>query len=262
MSSATAWTSELERLCRDFPAGASVLVRDIEGGESFEFRADERLPSASLIKLFVLWHLFERADSGDLDLLETTDLSPHAVAEGGVLHRASPGARLRLEDLALLMLAVSDNTATNALIDRLGIDSVNASIRGLGCERTVLGRKMLDFEARRRGRDNYTCARDVGGLLTRMAGRGGRMLDLLSVQKNVGKLPLEIPFEDADDLEPILAHKTGELPGHEHDAGVFFHRSGRPVVVAVLTAGVPDRLAGCRFCGRVGAIVYERFGKA
>ncbi len=259
MSSVRGWTEELERTCLDFPAVASVFVLEPAGGETFGHRADERLPSASLIKLFVLWHLFERADSGDLDLLEETTLSPDAVAEGGVLHRASPGARLRLEDLALLMLSVSDNTATNALIDRLGIDAVNASIRRLGCIKTVLGRKMLDFEARRQGLDNYTCAREVGELLARIAQRGGRMLDLLSVQKNVGKLPAEIPFEDADDLEPLLAHKTGELPGHEHDAGILFHRTDRPVIVAALTAGLPDRLSGCRLCARVGGIVYERF---
>ena len=55
------------------------------------------------------------------------------------------------------------------MIDRLGIDAVNASIRNLGCAHTVLGRKMLDFEARRRGLDNYTCARETGELLVRMA---------------------------------------------------------------------------------------------
>lgn len=259
MSSAKTWTEELERVCLDFPASASVFVLEPAGGETFAYRADERLPSASLIKLFVLWHLFERADSGDLELSEELVLSPDAAVDGGILHRAAPGARLRLDDLALLMLAVSDNTATNALIDRLGMEAVNASIRGLGCVDTVLGRKMLDFEARRRGLDNHTSAREVGELLVRMARRGGRMLDLLSVQKHVGKFPSGIPFEDADDLEAFLAHKTGELPGHEHDAGIFFHRTGRPVVAVALTAGLPDSGTGRRFCGRVGGIVYERF---
>lgn len=259
MSSARSWTEELERVCLDFPAKASVYVLDPVRGEAFAHRADERLPSASLIKLFILWHLFERAGSGDLDFSEELTLSPEAAVEGGMLHRVLPGARLRLDDLALLMLAVSDNTATNLLIGRLGIDAVNASIRGLGCVHTVLGRKMLDFEARRRGLDNYTSAREVGELLVRMARRGGRMLDLLSVQKNVGKFPSGIPFEDADDLEAFLAHKTGELPGHEHDAGIFFHRTERPVVAVALTAGLPDRKTGCRFCGHVGGIVYQRF---
>lgn len=260
MSSAGSWTEELERSCRDFPGRASVFVLDTAGGERFEYDADTRLHSASLIKLFILWHLFERADSGDLALSEEAVLSPGAAVEGGVLHRALPGARLRLDDLALLMLAVSDNTAANILIDRLGIDAVNASIRNLGCAHTVLGRKMLDFEARRRGLDNYTCARETGELLVRMAQRGGRMLDLLSVQKNVSKFASGIPFDDADDLEVFLAHKTGELPEHEHDAGILFHRTGRPIVAVALTAGPAGREAGCRFCGRVGSIVYERFG--
>ena len=81
-----------------------------------------------------------------------------------------------------------------------------------------------------------------------------------SVQKNVSKFASGIPFDDADDLEAFLAHKTGELPEHEHDAGILFHRTGRPVVAVALTAGPAGREAGCRFCGRVGSIVYERFG--
>ena len=253
------WRRELQTLCDSFPHVVSVYVRDTVSGQTFEHDSDRRLPSASLIKLFILWNLFERAEKGELSLFEGHAFNAKKAVEGGLLHRVSTGANLRLEDLALLMLAVSDNTATNLLIDRLGIDAVNASIRGLGFEQTVLGRKMLDAEARKQGRDNFTSAREAAELLSQVLQKGGRMLELLSVQKNADKLAAGIPYEDPDDLEGLLAHKTGELPGHEHDAGVFFHLGPRPVVAAVLTGELPHRSVGCAFCAQIGKIIYETF---
>lgn len=170
-----------------------------------------------------------------------------------------PGAMLRLDDIALLMLAVSDNMAANILIDRLGIDAVVKSISAIGSEETLLERKFMDFEAKKQGRDNFTSARDLANVLERIQAHDGRMLDMLSVQKNISKLPAKFPFEDADDLESVIAHKTGELPGCEHDAGILFYRSGSPVIAAVLTCGIPNRLAGCGFCADAGNIIYDAF---
>jgi beta-lactamase class A len=164
------------------------------------------------------------------------------------------------------MISVSDNTAANLLIDRLGMDTINGGFRELGLTGTVLGRKMLDFEAKKAGKDNYTTAGDVAVLLeTLHSGKNlpvsarNRMMEILSAQKLNSKLPGMIPVLDVDDVELFLAHKTGELPGNEHDAGVFFFRGRKPVVVSVLTEGLKDRSEGVEFCARIGRILYDAF---
>lgn len=238
---------------------SGILVFDVSNGDKYEHNADKSFPSASIIKLFVLWELFDRVGRGDLKLSETITFDRDRAVDGGILHKFSSGAILRLEDLAMLMLAVSDNTATNLLIDRLGIDKINATIQATGAKETILGRKMLDFEARKAGKDNFTSARDVGMILERILKGNPRMLEMLSVQKNISKLPALLPFEDPDDLEPILAHKTGELTGKSHDAGVFFYRTPRPVIAVVLTSDVPTLSEGCEFNARIGKIVYDAF---
>lgn len=256
---APGWKEKLQEVVKAAPFESGVYVLDVASGDAFEHNVDKVIPSASIIKLFVLWELFDRADKGDLKLDETILFDHDKAVDGGILHKMSSGATLRLEDLALFMLAVSDNTATNLLIDRLGIEKINATIQALGAKETVLGRKMLDFEARKAGKDNYTSARDVAMILGRILKGNPRMLDMLSCQKNISKLPAMLPFEDPDDLEPILAHKTGELTGKSHDAGIFFYATPRPVIVVVLTADAPSLREGCDFNARIGKIVYDTF---
>lgn len=253
------WRELLAREAERAPFGTALYVRDVASGEAFEHRADERVSAASMIKLFVLWELFRANEAGEIDINETVTLGPGVAVDGGMLHAVTPGAALRLDDLALLMMCVSDNTAANLLIDRLGMERIGQTIGEFGAGGTVLGRKMLDFEAKKRGLENYTTARDVAHVLEKICAKGGRMLEILSIQKNISKLPAMLPFEDTDDLEAIIAHKTGELPGHEHDGGIFFHRSERPVIAVAMTSGIPHRAAGCDFCARVGRIVHEAF---
>ncbi len=98
------------------------------------------------------------------------------------------------------MISVSDNTAANLLIDRLGMDAVNGGFRELGLSGTVLGRKMLDFEAKKAGKDNFTTAGDMAVVLETLhsgkifsASARSRMMEILSLQKLNSKLPGLIP---------------------------------------------------------------------
>ncbi len=256
---ASGWKEKVAAEVSAVSFDAGVVVVDVANGDRYEHNADRRFSSASIIKLFVLNNLFEQAKKGDLKLSDTIVFDHDRSVVGGMLHKFSSGATFRLEDLALFMLAVSDNTATNLLIDRLGMDNINKSIQAMGAKETVLGRKMLDFEARKAGKDNFTSAQDVAMLLTRFLKDDPRILDMLSLQKDRSKLPADLGFDDADDLEPILADKTGELPGFYHDAGIFFYASPRPVVVVVMTGGVPHLNTGCEFIARIGKIVYDTF---
>jgi len=253
------WKEKIAEEIAAVPFDVGAYVLNVADNEVFEHNADKRFSSASIIKLFVLNELFNQAKKGEVKLSDTIIFDHSIAVEGGMLHKFSSGATLRLEDLALLMLSVSCNTATNILIDHLGMDKINASIQAMGAKETVLGRKMLDFEARKAGRDNFTTAGETGKLLAAFLKEDPRVLDMVSLQKDRGKLAGKLGFDDNDDLEPILANKTGELPGFYHDAGVFFYAAPRPVVVVVMTGNVPHLNVGCDFIGRIGKIVYDAF---
>jgi len=260
------WVNAVQKEIEAFPETAGVVVRSSSDGVEVTHNPGKVFSSASLIKLGVLYTLFSKNAAGEIDLDEWCDFSSAVSVDGGLLHRVRSGGRFRLDDLALLMISVSDNTAANLLIDRLGMDTINGGFRELGLTGTVLGRKMLDFEAKKAGKDNYTTAGDVALLLeTLHSGKNlpvssrNRILEILSVQKLNSKLPGMIPVLDVDDVELFLAHKTGELPGHEHDAGIFFYRGKNPVVVSVLTGGLKERSDGVNFCARVGRIIYDAY---
>ena len=242
---------------KNFDTG--ILVLDVANNDKFEYNVDKRYPSASIIKLFILNELVAQVKRGDVELSDSIVFDQSKAVDGGMLHKFSSGAIFRLEDLALFMLAVSDNTATNLLIDYLGMDKINESIKALGTKETILGRKMLDTAARLAGRDNFTSASDVGLVLSSFLNDDPRILDALSLQKNNYKLSAKLDFDDFDDLEPILAHKTGELGATEHDAGIFFYATPRPVIVVVLTTKLPDYSVGRDFIANIGKIVYDAF---
>ena len=262
------WIEAVKNSAEKFSGTAGLVVHSLADGEKFAQNEGRVFYSASLIKLGILYTLFSKAAAGELSLDEKLELAEGTAVDGGLLHKTRPGAKLRLDDLALLMIPLSDNTATNMLIDRLGIGAINDNFKKLGLDDTILGRKMLDFEAKKAGRDNFTTAADVARILEILhSGEElppeyrSRAMDILSAQKLNGKLPGLIPLDDPDDLEQILAHKTGELPGIEHDAGVFFFKSGRPVVAVVLTEG-KDREEALSLCARVGKIVFDAFAGA
>ncbi len=231
----------------------SEPVVDLDGGAVFS--------SASIIKLPILWTFFEQADRGALSPAERWSLAePDRVDGTGVLRFLQTGANLTLLDLATLMTVVSDNTATNLLIDRLGVETVQATIDRLGLTATRLGRKMYDFEARARGLENLTAPRDMARLLRRFANGDGlsetsaaqARTILLGQQFNAG-LPARLPSETP------VAHKTGNLPGLLHDAGWIEHERGAVVVVAC-----SDQLAndgdGAAALAAVGEAVWGWLG--
>ncbi|MDD2206608.1 MAG: serine hydrolase [Aminobacterium sp.] len=264
------WKKQIEQvlISKGMTNKAGIIIKDIKNDETFSLNGEQSFPSASLIKLSILWTLFSKENAEELSLNETITLKEADKVEGGLLHLYKEGAKLRLEDLALLMIAVSDNTATNLIIDRLGIDQINNEIKKLGLKGTILGRKMLDFEAKKAGKDNYTTPEDISNLLGKIltstslpVSRRKRMLEMLSAQKLNIKLPSLVPFNDVDEIEGFLAHKTGELPGSEHDAGIFFYNSDHPILVTVLTRNLSNRVAGVDLCAQIGAIIFEHFGK-
>lgn len=224
----------------DVRVGVSVVELGSEsGGLKAEVNENMVFESASLIKVLILAELLRRVDEGSISLEESL---------GG----STVGS------LAEAMISTSDNAAANLLIDRLGFESINALARDLGLEATSLGRKMLDFEARARGEENYTSASDMTALLAAIwegdllsPTSGEFAVSALENQRLASKLPAALPSETR------ILHKTGELENVENDAGIIILPNGRIFAIAVLTDGDPP--SGIEAIRRAGRLSYEYF---
>ena len=218
----------------------------------------QRLRSASLIKLFILAEAFRRVRRGELDLTEAVTVPEEAKVGGaGALETSPPGTVRTWRQLLEVMIVESDNTATNLVIDRLGMASVNALAAALGCRDTVLRRKMMDFAAADEGLENYTTPADVAAILALLY-RGkcvdpeadAAMVAILLRQEDLCKLPLLLP------APAKVACKSGELDGAEHDAGIVYGE-GCDYVLAVMSDDLPDAERGRGVIAKLSRTVYD-----
>jgi beta-lactamase class A len=222
------------------PTGVVALAaRHIESGRTWRHNAHLRLPSASLIKLPILAVFWETVEAGRLDPNERVTVPAEALrVEGtGVLKALAPGLQPTWSDLATVMITVSDNVATNLIIDRLGMDTIQAWIDTAGLAETRIERRMMDRTAMSAGRGNWTSAADMDVLLSAVAAgtcvsgeASRRMRRVLEAQQIQDRLPRRL----GDGMR--VANKTGNFADVIHDAGIVTWPGGT-LVIAVLTQG-------------------------
>jgi beta-lactamase class A len=162
-----------------------------------------------------------------------------------------------LMDLITLMIIYSDNTATNILIELLGYKKINEMAKKIGCNDIVLKRKMMDFKAAKEGRENIVSPMDMAILMEKIYNKSiispekcELMIDILIRQKHRNMLPRYI----LDDV--VIAHKTGELSGLNHDIGIFY-LDNIDYLVGIFTTDGKDNLLGKRTIGRISKLVYD-----
>ena len=252
------WKEKITKLCEKFDGVASVAICGLESGEELILRPDFVMPSASTIKLPILLCLYDSIAQGILSAADTVELTGEDLTGvSGILSMLQPGREYTLYEYALLMIVLSDNTAANVLIKELGTDAINRYIRTLGLTDTVLARKMMDFEARKRGVDNFTSVRDMKKLLEYIYRNEDTMTEVLDILKR----------QMCRDLVPhlmpegtVLAHKTGGLPDVMHDAGILYGKE--PVLFCVFLKGYRDPAEAKRLHNTIGELIYQEFGRA
>jgi len=144
-----------------------VHILDLTTSHSLSLNADETFPTASTIKIAILAELFRQAQQGKLNLSDSHTLqSSDLVGGSGIAGALTPGVtKLTLRDVAALMISVSDNSMTNVIIDRVGMQNVNALLDSLGLTHTRIRRKMMDIKAASDGRENVSTPREISQLL-------------------------------------------------------------------------------------------------
>jgi beta-lactamase class A len=247
----------------------ALVVRHLERGERYEHLADEPFAAASTIKLPILVALYDAAARGAVRLERRRRLRPEDQVTGsGVLQLLTPGVRLPLRDLAELMITVSDNAATNMILEVLGIEQVNACLAGLGLRHTRVHRP-LQVVPVGAGTPNTVTAGELAELLERLAtGRlvsweaCRRMVATLKRQQLNDALPALLPQPEGTAVGALpaweFAHKTGGIPGHQHDVGLLY-LPGQTIVVCVLTRGCGPAREARRRIAEVGRAVFDAY---
>jgi beta-lactamase class A len=239
-----------------------VAIEDLTNGDHFFLHEDEVFAQASSIKITVLANLYLQAEQGKLKLtdlytVQSSDLVPDSYIMGGL----TPGVtRVTLRDLATMMVAVSDNSATNVLIDRVGMPNVNAMLDSLGLTHTRLRRKMMDLQAAKEGRENISTPREMMTLLDAIY--RGKVLNkdssadffkVLSTNKD-SWIPRDLPA----DLK--IANKPGALEAVRNDSGIIFVE-GRPYVICAMTAFLRNERDGEEAISKISLETWRMFDR-
>ncbi len=229
---------------------SGVVIADAAGEPLLAHNADAVFPAASVIKVPLVMALHAEAERGAITLDERLPVGP-TVEGSGILRDLHDLADLSVRDHAVLAITLSDNTATNRLIERLGTDVVNRYLEGWSCRHTRLRRRMYDFEAARCGLENVMTPREAVVLLAGLA--GGERID-----RGVGERVLALLERNQDDsmlrrylpAEVRIAHKTGSLASVRNDIGIVW--GPRPVIVAAFTRDLRNVAEGHAMLGLVG----------
>lgn len=250
-------------IVKETDAVVGVAILDLTDQRAFYLNADAIYPTASTIKIAVLAELYrqnERGSGAKLGDLYTVN-AKDGVGTEGILQAMSAGvSRITNHDLALLMVSLSDNSATNVLIDRVGMDNVNAWLAQIGLERTRLRRHMLDVKAAQEGRENTATPRELITMLRaihegRVFGKATTedFTKMLSTQKS-SYIPRLLP------VDLMIANKPGSLDAVRNDAGIVFV-PGRPFAIAVMTTFAHDELDAEQSIARIAHAAWSYFDR-
>lgn len=285
--------SELARLSGRLDGVLGVGVKTVWDGQEIFLEPDRPFPTASVFKIPVLIELLLQAEEGRLRLDDTVTVTEEMKSPGsGVLKELTSSPALSVADLAMLMVIISDNTATDILVDLVGKEAINQRLASWGfsvtrvpmsCrellfelagrptgpftpearleveqilkvrERSFAGRAYADYD------NNLTTPREMVGLLEMLvrdgplsAGVRERALHFMGRQQVRDRLPLHLPPGTE------IAHKTGSIAGVRNDAGILFVPRG-PVLVCAFARDLADDQAGAGAVAEVGRLVHAAF---
>lgn len=289
-AAAQALQEQVEALAAGVDGVVGVYIHDLAGGAHIAVNADAVFPMASVVKVPILYELYRQAEAGTVDLDRRIVVGPqHLVPGSGIIQDLDAGLAPTLKDLATLMITVSDNMATDLVLEQIGLAQVEAAMWDLGLTSTTVPLTIrgilyntvgldvanpdhtyalyqqrskegyIDWNCRAYGDgdNNVSTPRDLGRLLEDLARRaslGGpsydAMIDIMKRQKYNTIIPLHLP-EGAQ-----AAHKTGSLRGIRNDAGIVYHADGS-YIIALCSKRLADPVAGAAALAAISKIAWE-----
>jgi beta-lactamase class A len=259
------------RIAQDSGAFVGVAYVDLGTRDTLFLNADTSFHAASTMKVPVMIELFGQASSGSFAMSQSlllvnqfasiVDGSRYSLDESSdsdsTLYRLI-GRRVRIDTLLRHMITRSSNFATNTLIGLVGADATTSTMRSLGAKRIRVLRGVEDEKAFEKGLNNTTTARDLAIILRAIEeGHAGspaatrEMREILLGQEFNEKIPAGLP------AGVWVAHKTGEITAHSHDAAIVYPPGRAPYVLVVLTRGIMDGARSSKLIADISSIVYS-----
>ena len=264
------FSKKITELLAGLPGKTAVAAKDLTDGESFAWRDTELFTPASTIKLPILCAAYDAARRGLVSLEQRIPVKAiDRVGGNGVLFEFAEGLMPTLHDLMTLMIVISDNMATNLVMDAVGTGEIRSFLESRDLGEIRAERRMLDPEGMRRGLVNCVTAKSLARLLEGLVNETllepedcQDAVSILLRQQCNNKMPVEVI--DRWDLifqrsDIKIAHKTGDMPGIEHDAGLVFLPNTTFVLVC-LTENVENE-AAIRLISRITKEFTDYFGQ-
>jgi beta-lactamase class A len=236
-----------------FPGSVSLYAKNLDTGASYELRADAPVPTASTIKLPIMVELFAEEEERRLDWNQKLELSDQDKVSGsGVLTELSGGDLLTIRDLMHLMIVVSDNTATNMILDRIGGNAVNQRMVQLGLKQTAVMRKIMQSkpesftdEGRKPGNEQWgtgrSCPRDMVILLEKLY--RGQLVSKAASEEMITVLKRQRDLQGVGRKmrgikDGVVASKTGALDHLRSEVAIVYSPHGA-VAMAITVNNIP-----------------------
>ena len=250
MSDLAALDDELHRIGEGYSGTYTYAITDLSSSAHIGRDEDAVMPTASLIKVPILIALYQAVHDGRLSLADrTTYREEHTCKGSGVLERMTPGVEMTVRDAAVLMIIISDNSATNMVIDLVGLDEVNAQQRRMGLERTTLFRRLGDRSAGLDARKmSVSTAQEMARQLELIARHEAvspeaseDMLRIMRRQDYRHELSRELPWNELnmlpDQERNWVAEKGGAFLNGIRTSGAIFHGASGHFVMAAFCEG-------------------------
>lgn len=265
--------SKIGPLVQAHAGQVSIAIKHLSSGSEYYLEADRPMPTASLIKFPVMVEAYRQEAAGLVNFSEPIQVAQEDKVPGsGIITHHFSDLTLSLRDAIELMIAFSDNTATNLVLDQIGIASTGQSMEQLGCPNTKIYARVfrhdtsVDPEQSRKYGLGSTTAREMIRLYEQL--EKGQLVSPEACQAMKKHL---FACDDATKLKKLLppetkmAHKTGAVSAVRTDAGLIYSPSG-PIAVCVLTSENKDQSweddnAAQQLCAQLGRLVYDHFNQ-
>lgn len=237
----------------------SFYFEDMDSGYTYGFNDKAKMPSASCIKVSIAMCLLKEVQANKLTLKEKVFINEEDKVSGsGFIHELND-REYSIDELLRFMIIQSDNSATNKLIDILGFENINNTLKTMELKDTYLKRKMMDFKARERGLENLSSSFDLAHCFKVLYRNdylnkeySEMMLNILKRTQNRDKIPFYIPKREWNHI----GNKSGSLTGVENDSAIFNTEKGNFVFVA-MSKSLPNNVYGIVTLSRMGKMMWD-----
>ncbi len=232
---------KLEKIAAGVPGTIGYYVMTVDGETLFSRNAEESFTQASAIKIPILMEVLAQREAGKIDWNQSHRITKgNQVGGSGILSQLSDGgSQISTADLAVMMIVLSDNTATNLLIELVGMENVTRRMESLGLTKTLLRRVMMDTAASARGEENVSTPAEAARIMQMLAQGKFMSREISDEILTILRKPKSTAVRKAVPAEIVVANKPGSIPTVATEWAIV-ELAERPYIIILMANGGPE----------------------